>query len=228
MRKPHYIFLLALISLSACAPDTSQSSISDDVSGTSDETESSSTSHTPPAGDYRLNPVAAAGEVGYAYDEYGEVIKELYRDDYYTDLEDVAAYLVTFGALPINYYYTTERGGYSESKQTCYGLYSNACRIFPGEYYSNYDYLPYSLDGLYNEADIGDEYYALSSSWNRGVLRVIFTLTGIDAYGQSNPLLFYTDDHYENFIEYKNYYGGWSEEFGDGGAEWSALDTWEI
>jgi len=237
MNKKYAFFLLSLLVLSSCDFPTASDSLPSDSpsldsspssSGESsfDTTISSDGPGEPPLGEYRINPKPSEGDTGYVYDQYGEIVKELYRNEYYTDLEDVAAYIVTFKETPVNYYFSDERDGYSNAKRECYGLYGDACRIFPGPYDSNYDYLPHSLDYKYNEADIGGEGYAESSSWNRGALRVVFTIKGISDYGSDVPVVFYTGDHYDTFIEYKNYYGGWGEEFGLSGSSWESIDTW--
>lgn len=242
MKKIFPLLILTLLTLSSCdlvtnsanvLPSTSDTTTPSEVSDvTSDSISSPSNSSDsenpsePPDEEYRLNPVASNGNIGYVYDRYGEVIKELYQDEHYVELEDVAAYIVTFNDVPDNYFYTTERDGYTKSKRDCYNLYGDVCRIYPGPYNSNYGYLPYSLDDYYHEADIGGEGYAKSSSWNRGALRLVFSLAGIDDYGANAPLVFYTGDHYDTFIEYKNYYGGWGQPFGNNGRDWSIISTW--
>lgn len=249
MRRPLPFLLLSALLLSACVStgisDSSNSdsssivSSSDSVSSNGDNTSKDTSETTPettssestsslelPEGEYRLNPIPSQGDVGFIYNEYGQVMKEIYKDEYYTDIEDVAAYIAVFSDVPDNYYFTTERGGYSKSKEACYGLYGDKCRIYPGPYESNYSHLPYSLDSYYNEADVGGDGYATSASWNRGALRIVFTLSGIEHYGDDAPVVFYTDDHYGTFVEYKNYHGGWSPAFGDNGLKWSPIDTW--
>ena len=237
MNKKYAIFILSLLVLSSCDfPTASDSSPSDTSSidtspSSSDESPSDTTTSSegpgePPLGEYRINPKPSEGDTGFVYDQYGEIVKELYRGEYYTDLEDVAAYIVTFKETPVNYFFSTERGGYSNAKRECYGLYGEACRIFPGPYESNYDHLPYSLDYNYYEADIGGEGYANSSNWNRGALRVVLTIKGISNYRRDVPVGFHTGNHCDTFIEYKNYYNGWGEEFGLRDASWAAIDTW--
>lgn len=242
MRKFSPLLILTLLVLSSCTTNVPSSDTSSDVlasdsssyisdSSTSDSSSGSAATSSVdhgelPAYEYRLSPVTATGDVGYVYDGYGEIVKELYRTDYYTDLEDVAAYITVFNDVPDNYFFSTERDGYTQAKKECYSLYGDVCRIFPGPYNRNYDFLPYSTDGKYYEADIGGDGYASSSSWSRGALRVVFALAGIDSYGKDVPVVFYTGDHYDTFIEYKNYYGGWSSEFGNNGQDWSPIATW--
>ncbi|MFA5421351.1 MAG: ribonuclease domain-containing protein [Bacilli bacterium] len=226
------VFILTLTVFSSCAPAASSSETSFSSSSTSETTSTSeSTSNSedhgePPSGEYRLSPIASESDTGYVYDQDGDIVKEIFREQFYTDLEDVAAYIATFNDVPDNYFLTDERNGYTQSKKECYDLYENTCRIYPGPYPGNYDYLPYSKDNTYHEADIGGYGYAESSSWNRGALRVIFTLAGIDEYGANIPVVFYTDDHYDHFIEYKNYQGGWGAPFGLNGVSWSSIITW--
>lgn len=176
----------------------------------------------------RINPIFATGDVSAIYNKDGSEYKTLNKETYYTELEDVAAYIITFRSLPVNYYIIdrdNDSSGYPKSKEACYNQFGSACRLSPGYYYSNYDYLPESLDGRYMEVDIGDETYASSSSWNRGALRIVLTYAGISAYGSNIPVLFYTDDHYDTFVEYGNYFNGWGKKFGVGNGSWQQLVT---
>lgn len=182
----------------------------------------------PEVTDGRRNPVTATGNQGAIYQKDGSVYKVLAKDTYYTELEDVAAYIVTFMQLPPNYYIidrNQDSSGYPESKRVCYEQYQSSCRLSPGYYSSNYSYLPKSLDGRYLEVDIGGEGYASGPTWNRGALRIVLTYQGISQYGQNVPVLFYTGDHYDTFTEYANYYQGWGSTFGSNGTSWSPMDT---
>lgn len=180
----------------------------------------------------RRNPITTTGDVGYIYNYDGSVYKTLYKGNYYTELEDVAGYIIAFNELPINYYRdvkeTDTSKSYNDSKAACYAEFSTACRISPGSYYSNYTYLPNTFDGTYCEADIGYGSYATASTWGRGMRRIVWGKSGIDAYGRDISVVFYTDDHYYTFKEYGNYHESWGTTFGGGKGAWQMMPTISI
>jgi hypothetical protein len=165
----------------------------------------------------------------------GTYARTLTEGSYYTDYEDVALYYQAFKALPGNYYDTSadSTSGYTTSKKMCYGLYGNVCRLYT-KYYSRTDgyvsYLPELNTVSYFEADIGlDSSYASGTSWNRGTARLVIVPGGAKLYG-SDPILFYTADHYESFRECYNYAEGWGPYFDGedstyGYGEWTEATT---
>ena len=91
----------------------------------------------------------------------------------------------------------------------------------------------------YYEMDIGttgtvtpDTSYQVSiynngSSINRGAARLVYgrkDLNGNGIYEEGELYVFYTYNHYNDFVEYLNYYGGWGEVFGNmtGGGSYSS------
>ena len=102
----------------------------------------------------------------------------------YTTKEDVALYLHTYGHLPSNFMTKDEArdlgwegGGLDEyAEGMCIG----------GDYFGNYEGLLPEADGReYTECDID----TLGAD-SRGAKRIVFSNDG---------LIYYTDDHYENF-----------------------------
>ena len=89
----------------------------------------------------------------------------------------------------------------------------------------------------YYEMDIGTtgtttpgyppEPYIEGNTINRGAARIVYARCDLNNNGkyETNELyVFYTHNHYNDFREYLNYYGGWGEMFGNvtGGGEYSS------
>ena len=126
--------------------------------------------------------------------------------------EEVAEYYVSFRAFPPNYFADKQEAlAYGENGRLLSTYYSGG--------YHTYDYtvklgsFNIPSGGTYYEFDI-----ALSSSYNtgtsisRGAGRVVVVADGIEDYG-SDPVCYFTDDHYADFKEYYNFYQGWSPLF---------------
>lgn len=103
----------------------------------------------------------------------------------YTQKEDVAAYLNTFGHLPDNF--ITKK----EAKQLGWiSKEGNLSEVAPGksiggDYFGNYENkLPHGNGRKYEECDID------SDGGYRGAKRIIYSNDG---------LIYYTEDHYKNF-----------------------------
>jgi hypothetical protein len=148
------------------------------------------------------------------------VTKTLTKGSYYTTYEDVAAYWIGFGELPVNYVMATSSTK-DTKKAEAYSKYGEAARLwFTYHLTSGYmnqipSYNTYG-DGAnaatYYEFDISSDWTSYSS--NRGALRLMAMPYGLTQYGVM-PVIFYTPDHYASFSEYYNYSGGWGEYFTD-------------
>lgn len=128
------------------------------------------------------------------------------------DYEDVALYYLGFDELPANYVFGTT----SSSKSTAFNTYGTKGRLYT-DYYSRTDgymtAIPTPNAYSYFEIDIGGtSAYAASASWNRGTYRLVVVPGGLQQYG-TDPILFYTTDHYASFSECYNYANGWSNVF---------------
>ena len=165
-------------------------------------------------------------------DYEGEEVFRVYRGGGYITLEEVAAYLYAFGDVPANYI----EGKKKNPQNSIWGehLRLNHSK-FSGDT-SRYPYEPVlprisgcGGDLFYYEVDIGttgttcDPGY-MAAIYNdgynitRGAARIVYTR--YDANGDSiidpnEKYLFYTYNHYNDFQEYLNYYGGWGETFGN-------------
>lgn len=185
-------------------------------------------------GKYIRNSITTfIGEDTYVIvDVTGAVVMEIYRGGAYITLEEVAAYVYAFGDIPANY--TSKKNG--SPSGSIWGEYLRLNNSkFSGDT-SRYPYEPElpdisgcGGDLTYYEIDIGTtgtdcdpkyaaEIYNNGSRITRGAARIVYAR--YDANGDSiidpnERYLFYTYNHYNDFQEYLNYYGGWGEMFGN-------------
>lgn len=180
---------------------------------------------------------------GNAYivtDAYGNEVMRIYKGGAYITLEEVAAYMYAFGgdeALPANH--TSKKN--AKPASSIWGQY---LRLNHSWYSNNTNKYPYEpelpgndLGFRYFEMDIGTtgtvtpgykaRPYNNGSSITRGAARLVYTkkdLNGNGTYEAGEIFVFYTHNHYNDFTEYLNYYGGWGETFGNitGGGEYDS------
>ena len=181
------------------------------------------------------------GNTYVVVDAYGEEVMEIYRGAAYITLEEVAAYVYAFGEIPANH---------SESKNTKpnqseWGIYLRLNHTkFTGDT-SKYPYEPElpDISGCggsltYYEMDIGTTgtdcdpsyratLYNNGVSITRGAARIVyarFDRNNNKIIEPNEKYVFYTYNHYNDFQEYLNYYGGWGVKFGNisGGGEISS------
>lgn len=168
----------------------------------------------------------------YVVDGYGEIVLEIYRGGAYIMLEEVAAYVFAFGEPPANHS-SSKKTKPTESPWAEY-LRVNHTR-FSGDT-SRYPYEPVlprisgcGGDLTYYEMDIGttgtdcDPDFTATIYNNgyyitRGAARIVYSF--LDKNGDriidlDERYVFYTYNHYNDFQEYLNYYGGWGEIFGN-------------
>lgn len=184
------------------------------------------------------------GNTYIVVDGYGEEVMRVYKGAAYITLEEVAAYMYAFGGseadLPANY--TTKKS--TKVSNNPWGIY---LRVNHSYFSGNTDKYPYEPelpdisgcggDLQYYEMDIGTtgtetpgyvaKLYNDGSSINRGAARIVYArqdLNGNGLYEEGEVYVFYTHNHYNDFREYLNYYGGWGEMFGNvtGGGEYSS------
>ena len=172
------------------------------------------------------------GNTYVVVDAFGNEVMEIYRGGAYITLEEVAAYVFAFGTVPANH---------SESKntkptQSIWGIYLRVNHTkFTGDT-SKYPYEPElpDISGCggslqYYEIDIGTTgtdcdpsyrpaLYNNGVSITRGAARIVYA-----RFDQNNnqiieadeKFVFYTYNHYNDFQEYLNYFGGWGQKFGN-------------
>ncbi len=192
--------------------------------------------YQPQKGDQLIRNRAARyeddGNTYVVVDAYGEEVMEIYRGGAYITLEEVAAYVFAFGGIPANH---------SESKKTkpnqsVWGIYLRVNHTkFTGDT-AKYPYEPElpNISGCggsfqYYEIDIGTTgndcdpsyrpaLYNNGVSITRGASRIVYARMDVNGNKIIEPdekFVFYTYNHYNDFQEYLNYFGGWGEMFGN-------------
>ena len=179
-------------------------------------------------------------------DVNGNEVFRLYRGGGYITLEEVAAYVYAFGDIPANYV----EGKNMEPESSIWGEY---LRLNHTKFSGNTEKYPYepelpNISGCggelrYYEIDIGttgtdcDDNFIVKTyndgqSITRGAARIVYGKYDIDGdgvYEFGEHHVFYTYNHYNDFQEYLNYYGGWGEMFGNitGGGELSSKKNYK-
>ena len=165
-------------------------------------------------------------------DAYGKEVLRVYRGGGYITLEEIAAYVYAFGDVPANYV----SGKKTEPEYSIWGEY---LRLNHTKFSGNTNKYPYepelpNISGCggslqYYEIDIGttgtdcDSGYIVKTyndgkSITRGAARIVYGHDDLDGDGElefGEHHVFYTYNHYNDFQEYLNYYGGWGEMFGN-------------
>ncbi len=165
-------------------------------------------------------------------DAYGREVFRIYRGGAYITLEEVAAYVYAFGDIPANH---------STSKKTSpsSSIWGEYLRVNHTQFSGNTSKYPYEPvlprisgcggDFTYYEMDIGTTGTDCDPSYSavlynngtritRGAARIVyarFDRNGNKIIDPDEKYVFYTYNHYNDFQEYLNYYGGWGEMFGN-------------
>ncbi|MBQ8287681.1 MAG: Ig-like domain-containing protein [Clostridia bacterium] len=163
---------------------------------------------------------------------YGEEVLRVYRAGGYITLEEVAAYVYAFGDVPANYVSDKK----TEPEDSIWGEY---LRLNHTKFSGNTSKYPYEPelpnisgcggDLTYYEIDIGTtgndcdpqytpNIYNNGQSITRGAARIVYARFDADGDKIVDPdekYVFYTYNHYNDFQEYLNYFGGWGEMFGN-------------
>ena len=165
-------------------------------------------------------------------DAYGREVFRIYRGGAYISLEEVAAYVWAFGDIPANH---------STSKKTSptSSIWGEYLRVNHSKFSGDTGKYPYEPalprisgcggDFTYYEMDIGttgtdcDPSYEITiyndgRRITRGAARIVyarFDRNGNAIIEPDEKYVFYTYNHYNDFREYLNYYGGWGEMFGN-------------
>ena len=211
--------------LTGSSGETSSSSASSTSSSISSSTATFSTSSATPSsssssnssGYYRIEPVTTSGSTLNVYNVDGTVNRTLTKNSWYIEPDDVALYYQGFGTYPDNYQYDD---GTTATRKSYIVTYGTSARLYSKDYSSNTGYmtqLPAVNEYKYVELDIGgastNPSYNNGTSISRGTYRLVVVYKGCTQYGNTNPVIFYTQDHYSNFQEFYNYAGGWGPSF---------------
>ncbi len=165
-------------------------------------------------------------------DVNGCEVFRVYRGGGYITLEEVAAYVYAFGDIPANYV----SGKTASPTSSIWGEY---LRLNHSKFSGNTSKYPYEPelpdisgcggDLTYYEMDIGTTGTDCSPGYavrtyndgnriTRGAARIVYARFDANRNQIIDPnerFLFYTYNHYNDFREYLNYYGGWGEMFGN-------------
>ncbi len=160
------------------------------------------------------------GEAYTIVDASGNAVMTIYKCGAYIALEEVAAYVYAFGTYPPNY----DPNKKAKPTNSVFGKYLRVNHSqFSGDTsrYPNEPKLPNANGGggtlQYWEMDIGGASYNNGTKITRGAYRIVYAKRDINRNGMyeiGELHVFYTYNHYEDFQEYLNYYGGWSDRFG--------------
>lgn len=176
------------------------------------------------------------GNTYVVVDAYGKEVMRIYKGAAYITLEEVAAYMYAFGGnekdLPANY--TSKKN--TKPGNSPWGIFLRLNHShFSGNTYK-YPYEPElpNISGCggtaqYYEMDIGTtgtytgpgypvKMYNDGNTITRGAARLVYTRQDRNrngVYENDEVFVFYTANHYNDFREYLNYYGGWGEIFGN-------------
>lgn len=165
-------------------------------------------------------------------DAYGSEVFRVYRGGGYITLEEVAAYVYAFGDIPANY------TGNKKADPTT-NIWGEHLRLNHTQFSGNTSKYPYEpelpdISGCggslkYYEIDIGTTGTDCDPSYSavlyndgrrivRGAARIVysrFDANGNQMIDPNEKYVFYTYNHYNDFQEYLNYFGGWGEIFGN-------------
>ena len=204
--------------------------------------------YRPKSGDlYIRNTTTYYLDEGNTYvvvDAFGREMLRIYKGAAYITLEEVAAYMYAFGGancvLPANY--TSAKK--TKPTNSPWGIYLRVNHSYFSGDTRKYPYEPElpDISGCggslqYKELDIGTTgtvtpgypaaLYNNGKSIDRGAARIVYARQDKNRNGIFEPeevYVFYTHNHYNDFREYPNYYGGWGEMFGNvtGGGAYSS------
>ena len=181
----------------------------------------------------RNNQPRYEGENTYVVvDAYGNEVMRIYRGGGYITLEEVAAYVYAFSDVPANYVS-------SKSTKPSSSIWGKHLRLNHSRFSGNTSKYPYEPvlpdisgcggDLQYFEIDIGTtgtdcdpkyvaRIYNDGQAITRGAARIVysrFDKNGDDIIDPNEKYVFYTYNHYNDFQEYLNYFGGWGVMFGN-------------
>jgi hypothetical protein len=187
------------------------------------------------------------GNTYVVMDACGKEVLRIYKGAAYITLEEVAAYMFAFGGsdcqLPANY--TSKK--VKSVGTSPWGIYLRGNHSYFSGNTEKYPYEPVlpDISGCggtlsYFEMDIGTtgtttpgyspKPYNNGTSIERGAARLVYARQDKNRNGiieENEVFVFYTANHYNDFREYLNYFGGWGEIFGNetgGGAYSSKTD----
>ena len=174
------------------------------------------------------------GNTYVVLDASGREVLRIFKGGAYITLEEVAAYMYAFGGsgqMPANYVskksVKPQNNPWGQYLRLNHSYFSGDTRKYPYE-----PELP-DISGCggklqYYEMDIGTtgtvtpgystKPYNDGNTITRGAARLVYARQDKNkdgVYGTDEVYVFYTNNHYNDFREYLNYYGGWGQIFGN-------------
>lgn len=195
--------------------------------------------YMPKSGDkYVRNSSTYFSDGGYTYtvvDGYGNEVLKVYKGGGYITLEEVAAYVYAFGDIPANYDSNKNAKTVANSAKSVWGEYLRLNNSRFSGSTSKYPYEPelpnisgcggsfeyYEIDIGTTGTDTGTSHavapYNNGTKITRGAARIVYARAdgGRIITDPNERYVFYTYNHYNDFQEYLNYFGGWGEIFGN-------------
>lgn len=185
-------------------------------------------------GKYVLNTKSIYKDSNNSYEIHksdGSYVSTIFKGGAYITLDEVASYLLAFGDVPSNY--TSKKSAKDlTSDEESWGEYLRLNNSYFSGDTTKYPYepeLPDLTKKQYYEIDFGStvefkgEDKKTNAKYNsnltiiRGPLRLIYTRyykSGSVISSINDRNVFYTYNHYNDFQQYLNYYGGWGFRFG--------------
>jgi hypothetical protein len=175
------------------------------------------------------------GNTYIVVDAYGNEVMRIYKTGAYITLEEVAAFMFAFGGkdgcFPANY--TSAKK--TKPQNSIWGEYLRVNHSYFSGDTKKYPYEPElpDISGCggdlqYFEMDIGTtgtetpgyatKPYNNGHTITRGAARLVYARQDKNRnhiFEEDEVFVFYTNNHYNDFREYLNYYGGWGEIFGN-------------
>ena len=166
----------------------------------------------------------------------GQEVLHIYKGAAYITLEEVAAYMYAFGGskedIPANYSSKKIKkvgsSPWGEFLRSNHSYFSGNTEKYPYEPVlpdisgCGGDLQYYEMDIGTTGTDTGNGYdvkiYNDGTSITRGAARLVYTRTDRNSngiYETDEVHVFYTANHYKDFREYLNFYGGWGMIFGN-------------
>jgi len=167
----------------------------------------------------RIEPITgtnsvAVYNVSYEDGKYvGTQVSVLSKTDDCLTYENVCLYYMAFRQMPPNYFYKSASNALSYGTSGREWFRYNKSQYHATDYTTALGTFNYPDDGVYYELDIDlTNSYNTGSKITRGAGRVVIVAGGITDYG-TDPVCYFTSDHYADFKEFYNYSGGWSPLF---------------
>ena len=176
------------------------------------------------------------GNTYIVVDAYGQEVLRIYKGAAYITLEEVAAYMFAFGGsnntLPANYNSKSSAkpsgSPWGEYLRVNHSYFKGDTKRYPYEPElpnisgcggtSQYYELDIGTTGTYTGPNYPVRIYNDGNTITRGAARIVYTRQDLNrngVYEENEVYVFYTANHYNDFREYLNYYGGWGEIFGN-------------